>query len=243
MNIDIQNHQKSARLICRIKNQCIDYIRDNKHCSEYDVTQYILREFEKRNLRTDYPPMVAFRENTSHIHYKAPKRNSKTLKNNSLIMIDLWAGLKIPKGMFADITWMYYFGKKIPKRMHDVFIFVKNARNKALKYLENTLGKHHLPTGREIHLSIKKYLDETKYSDNRNNFTGHCIGYSSPHGVGRDLNENSRKNIFLNQPYTLEPEINFPGEFGIRLELDFYIDKDYKINITTEKQEKITLIR
>ena len=74
----IENHLKASALVCKIKNECGSYISDNPGCTEYEVTNFMMKKFKDNTLRTDEPPMVAFRENTNKVHYQAAKNSAKT---------------------------------------------------------------------------------------------------------------------------------------------------------------------
>lgn len=239
----IENHNKATRLVNKVKDEAIDYIKENNNCSECDVAMFIMERFKEEGLRTDDIPMVAFRENTTLIHYEPKKNLAKKLNKNSLIMIDLWAGLKKEKAPFTDITWMAFYGDKIPKDILQVFDAVKRARECGLDFIKVNLKNKKIPLGMEIHNEIKKNIDLGNYSKYRSNYTGHSIGFNSSHGIEGNLNQGSAKKLLLNQGYALEPEIDYKDKFGIRLELNFYIDSNYELVITTHKQNEITFIQ
>lgn len=238
----IKNHKKAAGLICKIKDQCLTYISKNPNCSEFDISTFILNQFKINNLRTDSPPMVALRENTALIHYEPKQKSAKKLRPNSLIMIDLWAGLKQQNAPFADITWMAFYGNSIPDEILKVFEIVKSARDSALSFLKSNLVSKMAPLGMDVYNAVKAFIENKGYGKYRSNYTGHSLGFTSPHGRKGNLNQGSKDKILINQGYALEPEIDFANKFGIRLELDFYMDRDYKFIITTDKQGRITLI-
>lgn len=237
----IANHLQAAKLICQIKDQAGEFIVNHPQCSEYDVTRLILQQFKDYRLRTDEPPMVAFRENTNRIHYQSTTNKAKRLTKNSLIMIDLWAGLKQKNSPFADITWMYFYGKNPSQKIQRVFQIVKSSQSRTIKFIKQSLSQRQLPVGQSIHQYLKKLINETDFKQNRNNYTGHSIGFTSSHGIYGNLNQGSSQRLQPNLGYTLEPEIDLP-DFGIRLELNFYIDNDFKCKITTDKQEELTYL-
>ncbi|MBN2016337.1 aminopeptidase P family protein [Candidatus Dojkabacteria bacterium] len=238
----IQNHKKAAKLICNIKDECKKYIQENPRTTEFNVTNFILQKFKESKMQTDEPPMVAFRENTKRVHYIAPIKNSKKLRQESPIMIDLWAGLDSSNSPFADITWMFYFGKNPSKKILDTFKLVKEVRDHAIKFIQQHLNRKTLPIGSDIHKSIQRYIKQKGFEKNRNNYTGHSIGFTSPHGKYGNLNEGSTKELHINLGYTLEPELDF-DDFGMRLELDFFIDSNYNLIITTDKQERLSIFQ
>ena len=56
----INYHKIAAKRLIHIKDLTFVYIRNHKTTSEYEVQQYILKMFNKFNLRSDkYPPIVS----------------------------------------------------------------------------------------------------------------------------------------------------------------------------------------
>ena len=55
--------------------------------------------------------------NSSNINQTNYTTNSKIIEDGDLIMIDIWARLNTEGAPFADITWMAYNGKEIPKEI------------------------------------------------------------------------------------------------------------------------------
>lgn len=238
----IKNHSEAARLVCKIKDEAFDYIERNQSCSEFNVLSFILGRFKSVGLKTDSPPVVAFRENTALIHYEPKQKSAKKLKPNSLIMIDLWAGIKQRTSPFADVTWMGFYGRSVPKNILLTFEAVMDARDHALSLLKDDLKNKKLPLGMTIHKEVEEFLNKRGYGKHRSNYTGHSIGFTSSHGAKGNLNQRSKGKLLINQGYTLEPEIDYENEFGVRLELNFYINNNYELVITTDKQGEITLL-
>jgi len=139
----INNHIKAAKLLNKIKDEVLKYIAENYNITEYEVQQFILKQFKLYKLKTDnIPPIVAFRQNTSFVHY-FPSQYSKKITHNSLIMIDIWARLNQEDSPFADITWMAYKGKRAPDKIKKVFNNVVEARDKTVNFIGSSLKIRH----------------------------------------------------------------------------------------------------
>lgn len=238
----IEQHKKAAFLICKIKDEILQKIKKEKYLTEYDIQQYILKSFRFYNLKTDkYKPIVAFRQNTSFVHYY-PDKKSKKLSPGSLILLDIWARLNVKGAPFADITWMAYYGNKIPKIIDKVFKIMLNARDLAIKYIKSSIKKD-IPAGKEIHNITSSYLAKYGYGENFLHGTGHSLGFISDHGSGVNINKHGKGKISIQVGYTIEPGIYLDGKFGVRSEIDFYINSKKEVAITTDVQKKITLIK
>ena len=74
----IENHIKAAQYLNIIKDKAFEFIGKNKNVTEYEVRQFILKQFKNRGMNpgSQYnKPIVAFQKNTSHVHYY-PKKQS-----------------------------------------------------------------------------------------------------------------------------------------------------------------------
>lgn len=236
----IKYHLQAAKILKKINDEGLIYVNNKPDATEYDVCRFILKRFKDYNLKTDHRPIVAFRENTSFVHYY-PKKNSKRLKPESLIMIDLWARLDKKGAPFADLTFMAYYGKDIPREIKSAFTNVILARDKAVEFIKTKLNKKILPTGREIDSAARNFLRKRKLDKYFLHTTGHVLGLSGPHGQGGRISQKNNQLIKKMLGYTIEPGI-YLKRFGIRSEIDFYIDSRYNFILTSYLQNKIFII-
>ncbi|MEK6951724.1 MAG: M24 family metallopeptidase [Nanoarchaeota archaeon] len=241
-NIKIKNHREAAELLNKIKDTAFEFISKNRDSTEYRVQQFILNQFKKYDLKTDKdPPIVAFKENSAIPHY-FPSKNSKKLKPNSLILIDIWAKLNKTDSPFADITWVAYYGNKVPKDILRTFDIVISARNDCINCITSRLKLNKIPTGKEIDEIASKIIIDKGYRENILHRTGHCIGYTSPHGTRRNIDNKNNTQLLKNLGYTIEPGIYLKNKFGIRSEINFFIDENMKLIITTNIQNSIVIL-
>lgn len=239
----IEKHIETCQKLNKIKNEVFDFIRKNKDpVSEYEIQQFILSKFKEYGLKSDKdPPIVAFDENSAIPHY-FPKKKSKLLRKNSIILIDIWAKLKNSNFPFADITWMAYYGKTIPKDINEIFVRVIKTRNKTINFIKIKLKKKVIPSGKDISKIAINILNKNNLSNKMNHYLGHSIGFTSPHGNKNGLNSSNKFKLIKNLGYTIEPGIYLKGKFGVRSEIDFYISEDNKVIVTTEMQKEIIKI-
>jgi len=237
----IEQHKKAAEILCKIIKQIVEFIKDNPQTTDVAVRQFIKSQYKKYHLISDkQKSIVAFGDDTSNVHFYA--QQPRQLKNGDLIMIDIWARLAEIGAPFADITWMMYYGVKAPKQYINAFKIVAQARDKAISFLQNNLKKKIIPTGKEIDTVVRNYLDKHGHGDKFLHGTGHSLGFVSPHGTRTRISRKGKKPLPLNVGYTIEPGIYFKNKFGIRSEIDFYIDKNFKLIITTICQKQIIKI-
>jgi len=236
---EINNHIQVNRILNRIKDDAFKLISHNHSITEYEVQRFVIKNYEKYKLvQSKDRPIVAFNQNSFNPHY-CPKRNSKQLKLNTLIMIDIWARLNKKHSPFGDITWMGYHGK-VPKEVQNVFKIVKKSRDDSINFIKNELKKDRIPTGQQVNEKSKEIIIKSGYEKNIKHGVGHSIGIStSPHGIYSPINRRNKYPLKINMLYTIEPGIYIKNKFGVRSEINFYITADRKLIITTKVQKKL----
>ena len=211
----IKYHIEAAKILEKIIKETFDYIKNNRAIDEYEATRFILKKFKEYKIKIDRAPIVAFRENTQYVHYY-PSQYSRKLKPASLIMIDLWGRIKENGAPFADITIMGYYGKKIPTEILKVFNIVKQARDKAVRYLKKSLKKGKMPTGFTVDKVVRDFIKKVGYGDNFLHGLGHPLGFTAPHGSGVRLSPKFKEPLKKMTGYTIKPGIYIKNKFGVR---------------------------
>lgn len=234
-------HRQASDLLIQIKDKAFAYIFANPMVSEYEVQQLILAEFRQHNLVIDKDlPIVAFGASSAFPHYFPNKKTAQRLAPNTAIMIDIWSKLNHKQAPFADITWMGFYGQP-SQRFTDVYNVVIAARDTALTFLETQLKAGEIPTGQMVDMVCRDIVDKAGFGHTFTHGTGHSIGLTSPHGIWGNIRRSNKEPLRKNLGYTIEPGIYLPGEFGVRSEIDFYIDDNYKLMLTTPAQRGLVL--
>ncbi|PIZ88242.1 MAG: hypothetical protein COX91_01170, partial [Candidatus Nealsonbacteria bacterium CG_4_10_14_0_2_um_filter_39_15] len=89
---------------------------------------------------------------------------------------DIWARLNKEYAPFADITWVAYSGKKIPKEIGKIFSRVIEARDFTINFIKKSLKNKKFPKTSEVEVATRNYfkkLNLDKYFLHR---TGHSLG-------------------------------------------------------------------
>lgn len=225
------------------------YIRDqvlsNKKLTEYDVQQFIMGEFEKRNYYTDHPPIVGVNENSANPHYAPSKEINKPINKNDFILIDLWAKTFNADSVWSDITWTGYVGETIPKKYIDIFNIVKDARDAAFNLVDSRFKQSKEVRGYEVDDASRNIIVKAGYGEYFIHRTGHSITVDL-HGSGAHMDNFETKDERLLLPctsFSIEPGIYQSGDFGVRSEIDVYISKDGKVIATGgERQHELIAI-
>ena len=222
----IESYLKTSEEMIEIKDKAVKILREKKSISEKEVAEFILEEYKKKGLippkdKKDPEVIVAFGKNTSEVHHFP----DKTILMEGPIMIDIFA--KHKNGCFVDFTFMFYKGK-INKEFKEKFDLFIKARDEGLRFIEKCMKKKYFPTLMEIDAVVRGYFS-LRYVGNKFN---HGIG----HSMGKNVHDGDKieyyEKIRINRPYAFEPGLYFKNKFGIRLENDFFIDKNLKVNIS-----------
>ena len=218
-------HQASARLVLQAKDHAFTWIssqlRDGKTITEYDVQQEILGQFDEMDLVTDHPPIVAANAKSSDPHYAPTATDTQAIKAGDFILIDLWAKQKDPDAVFADTTWVAYAGKTVPARYVEIFNIVKEARNRAVRFIREKWAVDEPIYGYEVDDCVRGYITEKGYGEFFIHRTGHNIG-TVIHGNGVNLDNLETRDaraLISGVCFSIEPGI-YLSDFGVRTEID-----------------------
>ena len=221
-------HQLSAKLVLQAKDYAFNWIgsqlRDGKTITEYDVQQEILGQFAAMDLVTDHPPIVAVNTKSSDPHYAPSETNTQEIKAGDFILIDLWAKQKAPDAVFADTTWVAYAGKTVPTQYVEIFDIVKEARDRAIKFIQERWAADTPIHGYEVDDCVRGYITEKGYGEYFIHRTGHNIG-TVIHGNGANLDNLETRDARALIPgvcFSIEPGIYLTA-FGVRTEVDVFL--------------------
>ena len=244
----IDTHVEAASLLCKIKDEFRDMILSSqniKSINEAFARKFVRSKFRKYNLKTDKDsPIVAFNENTSQVHY-FPNKKSSCLTKESLILLDMWAHL--PNGVYADMTWMSYYGKRPSHLITSAFDAIIGARDSMISFIRNNLQDGHLPTANLCDANVRDYLNKKQLGSYFLHSTGHSMTQRLVHGLKSNKGISPRNNLKIKKmlPYTVEPGLYFghlDRPFGVRTEMDFYINSKNEIIITSDAQKELDYI-
>jgi Xaa-Pro aminopeptidase len=241
-----QSHVQAAKKISRIKDEAFNLIRDQidhkQSVTEWDIQQFILDQFRRANLITDGSPIVAVNENAGAPHYQPTSEVHASIKPGDLVLIDLWAKEKGDNTIFTDITWMGYVGKQIPRKYRQIFNIVKSSRERALEALHHASNNTYSLEGWQVDQEVREIIDRAGYGEYFIHRTGHSLSPGpTVHGLGVNIDNfetRDTRKIVSNLGFTIEPGI-YTTEFGIRSEINVFIEKNGVPTVTTPIQEKI----
>jgi Xaa-Pro aminopeptidase len=221
-------------------------LRSNAPLTEYDLQQHILQEFKHRSLIiTNGEPIVAVNANSRLPHYFPTPDTASLITENSWILLDIWGKHTDPDSVYADITWVAFTGQEIPAKQQEIFDIVITARDRVITKLQQAWQNQLPAEGWELDRAVRDYITEKGYGDSFIHTTGHSLDAGeSVHAKGVSLNDVSAHDtraVLPGSAITIEPGI-YVEDFGVRTEIDVYIDPKTGPIITTELQTTIPIL-
>ena len=245
----LQSHLSACSHVVEIKDGAFDYLgeslRRGKDLTEFQVQQFIVDEFTRRQLDMDHRPIVGVNANSGNPHYEPTADICDPITLGDWVLIDLWARHPGEQHIFGDITWVAHAGAEVPAEKQEVFDLVKGGRDLVVQRLEQAWRAGDVLQGWELDQICREHVAATGYGDYFVHRTGHSLGPGPMvHGLGVNLDNletHDTREILPGTGFTIEPGIYLP-EFGVRLEINVYIDPQKGPTVTTPSQEEVILL-
>jgi len=238
----LDSHKQAGAAIDRIVAAAFQHagscVREEKPLTEYDLQQWILREFERAGIVNDNGPDVAVNAHASDPHYGPKAQGSAPIKEGDLLLLDVWGKTKAQDSVYYDITWVGYLGAKVPEKMAKVFGVVRDARDKAVDLIRTSIAAGKPLQGWQVDKATRQVIEKAGYGKYFFHRTGHSIG-QSVHGNGANMDGMETRDVRHLIPRTctsVEPGIYLP-DFGIRSEVNVYIgEKEAHVTGAVQKE-------
>ena len=222
-----------------------ELILKNGETSEYEIQKFICDRFHEEGMVYDDPAIVAIGKNASDPHYGPSKEVSSPIKKGDLVLIDMWAKMDDPEGVYADITWMGYVGEEVPEVYAKRFEILKKAIEADFEFLKNELPKRAV-AGYEVDQISRDCIKDAGFAEYFVHRTGHNIAVDvSPHGPGVNIDNyesHDTREIIDGVTFSLEPGIYAP-DFGMRSETNVYIKNRQPIYVAGHQEEIIAILK
>lgn len=242
----LENHLEAGRRVDQIRADAFSRIsakvRSGERITEWEIRQFILDRFRAGGLFTDHGPDVAVNANASNPHYEPAQERCAEIRRGDLVLVDMWAKLDDPEGVYYDITWVGYCGQQPPAAIEKVFGIVRDARDKAIERVKSGVAAKQELRGYEVDDAAREHIREAGYADYFFHRTGHSIG-SEVHGTGANMDNletHDERRVIPWTCFSIEPGIYLP-EFGIRSEVDVFVDES-SARVTGEVQKTLVLL-
>jgi Xaa-Pro aminopeptidase len=246
-----QMHQEAARHTRSAYDVAFAFIADRVRKTgsvhETEVQQCILDHFAAHQLTTDHPPICGVGPHSGDPHYEPRPGPAGLIRAGDFVLIDLWAKLNRPRSVYSDLTWTAFVGAEVPARYEEIFQIVARGRDAAIARVQQAFrkdGSAGTLLGWQVDQAARDVIDRAGYGQFFCHRTGHSIGQET-HGNGANMDNletREERRVLPRTCFSIEPGIYLP-EFGVRSEVNVFIDKAENVHVTGGKpQERVVPI-
>ena len=221
----IASHRTASEALYRIKDRAFESVtqrlRDGVPTTEYEIQQQMVGWFGDEGLIAESAPCVSAQENAGNPHYLASAAQHRVIRQNELVLLDLWGKLTTTGAVYADITWIGFTGSQVPERMTKAFAAICAARDAAVTVVQDAAKAGRDVRGFEADRAARKVLQEAGFGDAILHRTGHSLG-ENVHGNGAHLDDyetHDERRLLPGSGFTIEPGLYFK-DFGVRTEIN-----------------------
>ncbi len=231
MHLEAAQHTRSAYDVAF--GFIADRVRRQGSVRETQVQQCIMDHFQKHRLVTDHPPICAVGPHSGDPHYSPGSGSDGTIKEGDFVLIDLWAKMDRPRSVYSDLTWTGFVGKEVPERFTKILEIVAQARDAAINKVQESFRNRTPLQGWQVDEAARAVIEQAGYGQYFCHRTGHSIGQET-HGNGANMDNletREERRVLPGTCFSVEPGIYLP-EFGVRSEVNVFVDKDEKVHVT-----------
>jgi len=244
----LESHLEAGRRVDEIRRQAFRRIgaelQAGRATTEWTIKNFILEAFRCERLVTDHGPIVAVNDNASNPHYEPSRESSREIRSGDWVLIDLWAKLDRPEAVYYDSTWTGYCGEQVPSGMARIFEIVREARDRAIRLVQEAVRRGQTLRGYEVDDAARGYIREQGFAERFIHRTGHSIG-RDVHGAGANMDNletHDERRIIPGTCFSVEPGI-YLDEFGVRSEVNVFVGEE-EARVTGEiQQTPVTIFR
>ncbi len=138
---------------------------------------------------------------------------------------------------------MGFVGTTVPEKYEKIFKIVAAARDAAVNRVRERFRNSEPLRGWEVDDAAREVIEEAGHGRYFVHRTGHSIG-EDLHGNGThmdNLETHDDRLLLRNTLFSIEPGI-YTDEFGVRSEVDVFIDGDGEVHVTGGVQDSVQAI-
>jgi Xaa-Pro aminopeptidase len=226
----LETHYAAQRLLDPILAQAWLEIGRRVRAGASDSDEQSMVEFLQDRLRAaglvwEHGPNVSCGPNSADSHYEPSRATSRPIRRGDFVLIDIWAKLDRPDAIYYDITWTGVVDREPTEREQLVFTTVCDARDAAVRAVQQACAAGKTLAGWEADDAARSVIRKAGFGEWFTHRTGHNIA-AELHGSGAHLDNletHDERRLLPNTCFSVEPGIYFPGEFGLRSEVNMIV--------------------
>lgn len=232
-NLHLEAAKRTDAAFTEAWNHIADRVRNNGGTDETAVRDVIMEHFKEEGMVTYHPPIVGVNEHSGNPHYETGASTKTEIHEGDFVLIDLWAKMDRPNGVYSDLTRVGFVGTEVPQRYAEIFNIVAAARDAAIDTVKQAFAKNEPLQGWQVDRACRDVIERAGYGEYFVHRTGHSIGQET-HGNGAnmdDLETHEERRVLPRTCFSVEPGIYLP-EFGVRSEVDVFVDANGEVHVT-----------
>jgi Xaa-Pro aminopeptidase len=242
----LASHLRSAETIAAIARDAFalagERARTREPATEHELVRWILERFTRAGLSTDHGPSVCAGESSANPHYEPSAERPRAIREGDVLLIDLWA--TEPDGVYADQTWMAHIGAPSARAL-EVWTAVRDARDAAIRLVQEASAGGRSLRGAEVDDAARHVIVARGFGERFMHRTGHSIDPRSLHGAGPHLDNletREERRLVPGIGFSIEPGVYLPGEFGMRSEVNAFLQPGRAIITPTTYQNDLFVV-
>ncbi len=217
-----------------------DHARSGQTLSESQLQQKVMDFYHANQMTTYHPPIVGVGPHSGDPHYAPQPGSDSEIKSGDFILLDMWAKMDRPGGVYTDLTKVGFVGEEVPQKYNDIFQIVAAARDAGIACVRDGMANGQTLFGWQVDQATREVIEQAGYGQYFNHRTGHNIGQET-HGNGAhidNLETREDRTLIPRTCFSIEPGI-YLEEFGVRSEINVYIADDKQVIVTGGLQTEV----
>lgn len=211
---------------------------------EFSMVEFLTAAIEREGMMTEHGPNVSVGPNSADSHYEPSRASSRVIQKGDFVLIDIWAKMAgRADAIWYDITWTGVVGREPTEREQLVFDTVRDARDASIVVVKAAFAAGTPIAGWEADDAARAVITKAGFGPTFTHRTGHNIA-TELHGSGAHLDNletHDERLILPNTCFSVEPGCYFPGEFGVRNEVNMITYKG-RAEVTGRMQTELVRI-
>jgi Xaa-Pro dipeptidase len=246
----LQSHLDAAKHMREIVDEIIKEVRrrvrENVTINEVGIQEFILKEFDRRNLTAGHPPIVAINAHSADPHYAPNVADNLSMKKGDFLLVDMWSKQRLPHAVYDDITWTFFIGESVPAEHQKIFNVVREGRDAAIKAVQKRYASGEVLYGWQIDDEARRSITQAGYGQYFLHRTGHSI-HEEVHGNGANIDNletQDGRRLMARTCFSIEPGVFLKGNLGVGSEIVIYLsEKEAIVTGQPVQTEVIPILR
>ena len=239
-------HREAGKVIHKVIRQAFAAIKrsveEGHPLTELELQRHMLEWFVVDEIEASDAPIVAVNAHSGDPHYSPREEGSSSIGRGDCVLLDVWGKQKSSDAVYFDITWTGYVGDTVPDKYREIFDVVREARDRAVSFIQKGIRKGKRVYGWEVDDVARKIISEKGYGPYFLHRTGHSIG-REVHGNGANMDNfetRDGRRIVPGTGFSIEPGI-YLRDFGVRTEVNVHVSEN-DAEVTGEMQQGVVPI-